>query len=77
MSGHMAIRISGGIIAFPIRVCHGLDSDIQSNFRIEFLSLYNKDFGEIVRFLGNDLATVPIAAFCCELLSLSLVLGQK
>ena len=28
MSGHMAIRISGGIIAFPIRVCHGLDSDI-------------------------------------------------
>ena len=32
MSGHMAIHISGGIIAFPIRVCHGLDSDILDKF---------------------------------------------
>ena len=28
MSDHMAICVSGGIIAFPIRVCHGVDSDI-------------------------------------------------
>jgi len=30
---------------------------------------YTKDFGRITRFLGNDLATVPFAAFCHELRS--------
>ena len=40
-----------------------------SNFGITFLVPYNKDFGRITRFLGNDLATVLFAAFCYELRS--------
>ena len=39
------------------------------NFGITFLVPYNKDFGRITRFLGNDLATVLFAAFCYELRS--------
>ena len=39
------------------------------NFGITFLVPYNKDFGRITRFLGNDLATVLFAAFCYELCS--------
>ena len=39
------------------------------NFGIDFLVLYNKDFGRITRFGGNDLATVPSAAFCLDLLT--------
>ena len=40
-----------------------------TNFGITFLVPYNKDFGRITRFLGNDLATVLFAAFCYELRS--------
>ena len=40
-----------------------------SNFGITFLVPYNKDFGRITRFLGNDLTTVLFAAFCYELRS--------
>lgn len=43
--------------------------NILSNFGITFLVPYNKDFGRITRFLGNDLATVLFAAFCYELRS--------
>ena len=41
------------------------------------LVFYTKDFGRITHFWGNDLATVPISALCCELLSLLLVLTQR
>ena len=41
------------------------------------LVLYTKDFRRITHFWGNDLATVPISALCCELLSLLLVLTQR
>ncbi len=44
-------------------------SKIFANFGITFLVPYNKDFGRITRFLGNDLATVLFAAFCYELRS--------
>lgn len=30
---------------------------------------YTKDFWETTHFRGNDLATMPFAAFCLELLS--------
>ena len=45
---------------------HSQVSEFFSNFGITFLVPYNKDFGRITRFLGNDLATVLFAAFCYE-----------
>ena len=46
-----------------------VDKKFFDNFGITFLVPYNKDFGRITRFLGNDLATVLFAAFCYELRS--------
>lgn len=53
-------------ISFPLKSAL---AKISSNFGITFLVPYNKDFGRITRFLGNDLATVLFAAFCYELRS--------
>lgn len=50
-----------------ILICFHFNS--YRNFGITFLVPYNKDFGRITRFLGNDLATVLFAAFCYELRS--------
>ena len=46
-----------------------VSQEFYDNFGITFLVPYNKDFGRITRFLGNDLATVLFAAFCYELRS--------
>lgn len=53
-------------ISFPLK---STLSKTLPNFGITFLVPYNKDFGRITRFLGNDLATVLFAAFCYELRS--------
>ena len=41
---------------------------LSCNSGIKLLSLHIEYIGEITRFWGNDLATVPFAAFCHELL---------
>lgn len=38
---------------------------------------YTKGFGRITHFLGNDLATVPFAAFCLDLRFKQLLRIQK
>lgn len=48
-----------------------------SKFGIVFLVPYNKDFGRITQFCGNDVATVPFAAFCYNLRSNNSYMLQK
>ena len=66
LTGAMALCVnvfSIGLLLSHSLFCWGIP-EIFRKFGIVFLVPYNKDFGRITQFCGNDVATVPFAAFC-------------
>ena len=51
---------------FMLENGYELQTTFYSNSGRFFLEPYTKDFGRITYFRGNDLATVPFAAFCLD-----------